>query len=109
MNITITNKIGILAKKHLEDYKTRFPSYSIRNDKVYNGIVIEIEDDDADDFYDALDAAGFDYETEEVENSSGIPKWPKYQPKFPKGAPKAPKARPVLGKVKPKLPRAFRF
>ena len=106
MKITILNRIGKPAEKHLKDYRTRFPAYILTKEKAYNGIVIEIDDDDAEDFYEALESAGFNYETDEDDSStSNVPKLPKLKPKFPKAAPKFPKTKPIFQKVRPKLPR----
>jgi len=104
IKITITNKSGKPAKDYLNNNKTRFPEYSITSTIVYNGIVIEIDDDDAEDFEDALDAAGFVHEMDS-ENSSYEATFPKDKPVFPKHKPILPKSKPKLQKVKPKLPR----
>ncbi len=103
MNITITNKIGKPAKKYLEDYKTRFPQFSFTSDKIYNGIAVEVDDDDAEDFYEALDSAGFDYDSDsepvvDVPKKSNVPRWPKNKPKLAK-------SKPTLPRPAPKLPR----
>ena len=103
MRITIINRIGKPAEKHLKDFKTRFPPYVLTNDKIYNGIVIEIDDENEDDFLDALESAGFDHETEKEDNPRGAPKLDKYSPRFPKMKPTYPKAVPVLQKATPKL------
>lgn len=108
MTVTITNKIGKPAKKHLETNKTRFPQFKITRDIVYNGIAVEIDDEDLEDFCDALEAAGydFDHDGEEEESGSNVPRWPKAKPKFSKTAPILPKTRPIFDKTAPKLPRA---
>jgi len=100
MNIHITNKIGKPAKKHLETFKTRFPAFKFTRDIVYNGISIEIDDDDKDDFFEALASAGYDYESDEedVGDGSNVPKMPKSKPKLAKANPKLPKVRPLIPK-----------
>ena len=106
MKIEITNRIGKPAEAHLNKFKTRFPPFAFSKEKNYNGVVIEIDDDDCDDFLDALEAAGFDYNSEH--EASGVkPKHEKNAPRFPKAAPKFPKAKPTLTKVIPKLPRSL--
>ena len=107
MQITITNRIGKPAKKYLEDFKSRFPSFIITKYKAYNGIVIDIDDDDSEDFFEALETAGFDFESEQ-ETSGQKPKLDKNAPKFPKQTPKFPKVKPIFGKTIPKLPRSER-
>lgn len=103
MKISITNKVGKPAKKHLETFKSRFPPFKFSTDVSYNGQTVEIDDDDKDDFLEALEAAGFDFESdEEEESTSNVPKMPKSKPKFPKTSPKLAKSRPLLRYTPPK-------
>lgn len=108
MKISITNKVGKPAKKHLETFKSRFPQFKFCNDITYNGQTVEIDDDDKDDFLEALEAAGYDCETDddaEDAQESNVPKMPKTKPKLSRASPKLPKSKPVLGKVRPTLPK----
>lgn len=103
MKISIINKVGRLAKNHLETFKSRFPPFKFSTDRAYNGLTVEIDDDDKDDFLDALEAAGFDCESdEEEEQTSNCPKMPKTKPKLSKSSPKLAKSRPVIEKYLPK-------
>ena len=65
MKVTIVNRISFPIKDYLVKYKTRFPSFSIINDKTYNGLVVEIDAEDIEDFIFQLDSAGFEYSTED--------------------------------------------
>lgn len=101
MTITITNRIGKPAKKYLEEFKTRFPPFSIQRDVVYNGVVVEVDDDDLEDFTDALEGGGFEYIPDTDDNPGDAPKLPK----FSSNKPVYPKSTPKLGRATVRLPR----
>lgn len=95
MKVTINNRIGRPAKEHLEKFKTRFPPFQFANERTYNGIVIEIDDEDYGDLTDALSCAGFNHDSDEAPAETGSPfKFPKMSLKAkatPKTAPRQPK------------------
>ena len=68
MKITIINKIGRPAKDYLTKFKKRFPEFKLTTDKVYNGIVVEIDDEDIEAFAFQLDSIGFNFETDQEED-----------------------------------------
>jgi hypothetical protein len=105
MIITILNRIGNPAKEYLQKYKTRFPSYEILKEKTYNGIAIEIDEEDEEDFHLALESAGFDFE-----NDEDTPKHKPTKEKPIKDKPIFPKVKQILPKfkVKPVFPKGIR-
>lgn len=96
MTITITNRMGKSAMQYLESNSSRLPIFSISNTRVYNGISVTVDDDDAEDFQDALESAGFQAESEDTQSSSTA--------KFPKDVKDVPKL-PRFEKLKPVLPK----
>lgn len=99
MLITINNKVGRPAKQYLEANRRKFPPFQFTRDVVYNGVVIEADEDNEEDLVEALDVSGFDWTAEDAEPS---------RMRTEKSAPKLPKAKPVLSKNVPKLPKTVK-
>jgi len=51
-----------VAKDFLESKKKYLPNFRPSTEREYNGYVIYIEEEDKDDFTDAFDVAGFEYD-----------------------------------------------
>ena len=85
MTLTITNRMGRPVAEFLRNKKSRLPSFFICRDKSYNGIVVEVDDDDSDDFCEALEGAGFSVDSDEIGNdASSTPRFPKVTPRIHK-------------------------
>lgn len=108
MKITINNKLELDIKTYLSTSKSKLPAFELTKDITYNGVVVEVDDEDIEDFVDAMESAGFDFELDEEDGGFTTPRWPKKAPRLPKGAPRWPKSVPKLEKVTPKWPRAYK-
>ena len=67
MKITIRNRIGKPAKEFLEKNKFHVPYYRLCHDRAYNGVVIDVDDDDLEEFSEYLERNGFIFESDEEE------------------------------------------
>lgn len=65
MLITITNLPSKPAKKYIEENKNNLPTLRLTKFHAYNGVIVDVEDDNAQDLVEALDAEGFIWESEE--------------------------------------------
>lgn len=77
MKITILNRIGRPVSKYLTANSKRVPAFIVTKDRVYNGLVVEIDDEDMDDFLDVIEAGGFAYHSDDIPEGDFSPKLPK--------------------------------
>ena len=67
MLITITNLTSKPARQHLETNKRKFPPFRVTSFHAYNGVVVDVDEDDVEDFTEAMEHEGFVWDADEDE------------------------------------------
>lgn len=67
MLVTIINLATKPAKKYLEDYRKRFPPFVITKNHTFNGVVVEVDEEDVADFIESAQHAGFSWISDDYE------------------------------------------
>jgi hypothetical protein len=67
MLVTITNLASKPARQYLESNKRKFPPFRTTSYNTYNGVIVNVDDDNVEEFLEAMDHEGFTWDADEDE------------------------------------------